>query len=47
MVLIIGQDNVVLDVARIPLRSLKELASTDITKHVLSALQRSYISFLL
>ncbi|GLJ30202.1 hypothetical protein SUGI_0597560 [Cryptomeria japonica] len=40
---IIGQGNVALDVARILLRPLKELATTDIAEHAVSALQKSCI----
>lgn len=40
---VLGQGNVALDVARILLRPLSELATTDIAEHALSALQKSCI----
>lgn len=40
---VLGQGNVALDVARILLRPLNELATTDIAEHALSALQKSCI----
>ncbi|KAH9300849.1 hypothetical protein KI387_012432 [Taxus chinensis] len=40
---VIGQGNVALDVARILLRPLKDLATTDIAEHALSDLQKSCI----
>ncbi|XP_074279821.1 NADPH:adrenodoxin oxidoreductase, mitochondrial-like isoform X2 [Silene latifolia] len=40
---VLGQGNVALDVARILLRPIEELASTDIAAHAFAALQRSSI----